>query len=71
MRKPKLPGSKPAPAETPPPGGRAWERVQQFALARGLPTQAMHVQEKVVTPTVAGKRQGVKRAAKKAAAKSK
>jgi len=37
MRKPKQPGTKQAATEKPPPGGRAWERVKQFALERGLP----------------------------------
>ena len=39
MRKPKRPGIKGPAVQTPPPGGRALERVKQFALARGLPVQ--------------------------------
>lgn len=36
MRNPK---SKGAATQPPPPGGRAFERTKQFALARGLPLQ--------------------------------
>jgi hypothetical protein len=36
MRPPRIGKGKSAPPEAP--GGRAWKRVQQFNLARGLPT---------------------------------
>jgi hypothetical protein len=36
MRRPKSPGAKKAPPEREIAGGRAWARVQQQALARGL-----------------------------------
>ena len=39
MRKPKSPGIKGPAVERPPPGGRALERLKQFARARGLPVQ--------------------------------
>lgn len=37
MRKPKQPGAKTPGNDAPPPGGRAWQRVRQFAIERGLP----------------------------------
>ncbi len=40
MRKPKQPGTKRSADEKPPAGGRAWQRVRQFALERGLPIPA-------------------------------
>ena len=39
MRKPKSPGIKGPAVARPPPGGRALERVKQFARARGLPVE--------------------------------
>lgn len=39
MRKPKSPGIKGPAVQRPPPGGRALERLKQFARARGLPVQ--------------------------------
>jgi hypothetical protein len=39
MRKPKSPRAKTPSVDTSPAGGRAWERVKQFALARGLPLE--------------------------------
>lgn len=59
MRKPKQPGSKRTPAETVPAGGRAWQRVRQFALQRGLTLPMQPADEKAeggtATPRV-GKR---------------
>ena len=46
MRKPKQPGSKRTTAESVPAGGRAWQRVRQFALQRGLPLPAQPADEK-------------------------
>lgn len=46
MRRPKQPGTKRSPDETQPPGGRAWERVKQFALERGLPLPVKPPEEK-------------------------
>lgn len=65
MRKPKLPGAKTTPTDAPPAGGRAWARVRQFALARGLPLE-IDPGDKTVAPR--GKKtlkQTVKRTAKK------
>jgi hypothetical protein len=39
MRKPKSPGIKGPAVQRPPPGGRALERLKQFARTRGLPVQ--------------------------------
>jgi hypothetical protein len=39
MRKPKSPGIKGPAVQRPPPGGRALERLKQFARARGLPVR--------------------------------
>ena len=38
MRQPKSPKGN-GPPDRPPAGGRAWERVQQFSRARGLPVE--------------------------------
>jgi len=41
MRKPKdREATRRIAEESPPPGGRAWQRVRQFALERGLPLPA-------------------------------
>lgn len=40
MRRPKKPQDKKSPDDHQPPGGRAWQRVQDFARSRGLPTQS-------------------------------
>jgi hypothetical protein len=37
MRRPKRAGEKSSPDDKQPPGGRAWERVVQFSVARGIP----------------------------------
>jgi hypothetical protein len=65
MRKPRSPGAKTPPIDTPPPGGRAWERVQQFALARGLPLEIEPGKKKVTTRTKRTRKSTVKRAPKK------
>lgn len=51
MRKPKQPGKRTS--ETVPAGGRAWQRVRQFALQRGLPlpAQPAEVEAKGATAT--------------------
>jgi hypothetical protein len=67
MRKPRAPRAKTPPAATPPAGGRAWERVKQFALARGLPLEI----DPGGTAAVAPSKPTAKRKAKPASGKSK
>ena len=66
MRKPKLPGAKTPPMDAPPAGGRAWARVQQFALARGLPLEIDPGNKEATT----GSKKTPKRTAKRTARKS-
>ena len=40
MRKPKQPGTQKRLEEKVPAGGRAWQRVRQFAIERGMPLPA-------------------------------
>jgi len=66
MRRPKTAGKKKAPAEPKLPGGRAWARVQQFALARGLPVEpAPNAAEAAPEPKPARSPAKKKRPAKK------
>ena len=50
MRRPKRPGEKAPPPEREIPGGRAWGRLQQDALSRGLEVEPPPVGEDVITP---------------------
>jgi hypothetical protein len=40
MRRPNQPDDKKSPDDRQPPGGRAWQRLQDFQRSRGLPTQS-------------------------------
>ncbi|MCC7217009.1 MAG: hypothetical protein IT517_09580 [Burkholderiales bacterium] len=69
MRTPKLPKGKGPPAADTPPGGRAFQRARQFAVARGLPSPVAPDAGKsgqAATAEPAAKR-GAKTAAKTAA----
>jgi hypothetical protein len=65
MRKPKSPGSNTPSVETPPAGGRAWARVKQFALARGLPLEVDPGSTAVAAPSKPTSKRNVKPAAGK------
>ncbi len=67
MRKPKQPGGKETTAETVPPGGRAWQRVRQFALQRGLslPAQPSADETKDATATKRVAKRTTRRSAKR------
>ena len=54
MRKPKLPRGKSTQVDKPPPGGRAWARVQQFAVARGLPLEIEPDKDEAATQATKG-----------------
>jgi hypothetical protein len=70
MRNPKVPGRKGPAAETPPAGGRAWARTQQFATARGLPLQITPEAKKSTQAVASTAKPATKRATKPPAKRS-
>ena len=71
MRKPKQPGTKGIADEKPPPGGRALERVRQFAIQRGLSVPDDDAKESAKGNRTKKRGETTKRAAKRLSVKSK